>query len=172
MSVRLILGSESDVEKGNIFLATLRESGVDCQVSIASCHRNIGGEFEKFVVGIQEKIIVMLGGMELAAPGIIESLLRNAEKFDSIVFGVPTDKAARSAIENLPQGTAIITSGLNEISLKHSIINSALAVAKLVAMLGDESVKEGLKAWYRKNSKPVVPNVKLGEDGLIIINEA
>lgn len=170
--VRLILGSESDAEKGNIFLKVLEEVGVECRVSIASCHRNIGGEFEQTIFGISEEIIVMLGGMELAAPGIIESLLRNAENFDSIVFGIPTDRAARSAIENLPKGTAIITSGLNEISVTHSIINSALAVAKLVGMLGKKgAVEDGLRAWYKKNSKPVVLDVKLDENSLIIINE-
>ena len=155
--MRLILGSKNDFEKGYIFTDVMSKVGIACPISIASCHRNIGGDFEKFILGLQEKIIVMLGGMELAAPGIIESILRNAEKFDSIVFGIPTDKAARSAIENLPRGTSIITSGLNETSVNHSIINSALSVARLAAMLGEVRAMEGLRKYYISNAKPIVP---------------
>lgn len=171
--VRLILGSKNDASRGNEFLKVLKEIGVECNVSIASCHRNIEGkkrEFQKLVDKISEDIIVMMGGMELAAPGIIESILRNARRFNRIVFGIPLDKAARSAIENLPKGTAIITSGLNEISVSHGIINSALSVAKLAWLLSDDHgfFPDGLNHWYSEMAKenPLVSEVEL-VDGLI-----
>ena len=166
--VRVLLGSESDSIYANFLLEVLRDTYVRYDVSVISCHRNAGEDFEKFVKKIEERIIVFIGGMSLAAPGIIESILRNTIKYDHIVFGVPTDKAARSAIEDLPLGTAIITSGLNEISIKHSIVNSALAVAKLAAMLGNNEVFSGLADWYSKTNekKPIIPSVKLA-NGLI-----
>ncbi len=163
--VRVILGSESDGNNANIILKVLRDVAVKYGVSVASCHRNSGGRFEKFTKDIKEKIIVFIGGMSLAAPGLIESILRNTNNHDYIVFGVPTDKPARSAIEDLPMGTAIITSGLNETSLEHSLTNSALAIAKLAAILGNKEVFEGLAYWHKeiKDEKPLVPEVKLTE---------
>lgn len=176
--ISLILGSKTDKVNGNIFLEVLKTIGVGCNVSIASCHRHIGGdkrEFETFIAAIRENIIVMLGGLSLAAPGIIESLNRNARDFNKIVFAVPTDNAALSAIQDLPKGTAIITCGLNQVSSKHSIINSALSVAKLSYIAGCHKEKEiarGLSRWYddAANDNPLVPEVTL-VDGLIPVKK-
>lgn len=166
--VRILLGSISDNDNANVILEILHDTGITCAASVVSCHRNAGEEFNDFVLNIKENIIVFIGGMSLAAPGLIESILRNNGRFDQIVFAVPTDKAARSAIEDLPMGTAIITSGLNEISLKHSLANSALSIAKMALMLSSEPATK-LADFYKKlnRKKQLVEDLNL-EGGKII----
>lgn len=171
--VILILGSKTDGQNANVVLKIWGTLGITYRVAIASCHRHGGGEFEKFINGLEKNIIVFIGGMSLAAPGLIETLNKGAKKIDILVFAIPTDKAARSAIENLPAGTAIITSGLNTISLTHSLKNNALAIAKLIAMLKKEGVFTHLKRFYEimNGEKPLTSEVKLNKNGLIPIKE-
>ncbi len=172
MDIRVIAGSKSDKDNVNVLLEVLRDVGVSYRVSFASCHRHIGGkhkDFEELVAEIRESIIIMIGGLSLAAPGIIESLQRNMRNFDHLVIGVPTDKAALSAIQDLPKGTAILTCGFNEKSPKSGIINSALVAAKLAGMLGGNlAIDSGLRLWYSKAAEenPLVEEVEL-ENGLI-----
>jgi phosphoribosylcarboxyaminoimidazole (NCAIR) mutase len=160
--VRLILGSMTDNDKATKVLMIWKDLGIKYGTSVASCHRNIGGEFELFVSGIEQKIIVFIGGLSLAAPGIIESLLHNAKRFDHIVFAIPTDQAALSAVQDLPAGTPVITCGLNQVSLSHTLKNSALAVARLVLMnsVGErkKALSMSLSDFYQKMAveKPLV----------------
>jgi len=174
--IRFILGSKTDRPNANVMLAIWHILSIRAHVSIVSCHWHVGDEdlgFEAFVKSIPERLIVFIGGMSLAAPGIIETINKVSGYSDKIVFAVPTDKAARSAIEDLPMGTALLTSGLNTISLKHSLVNSAIAVAKLANLMvppGERrqvaqfELKEYLSAM--KEEKAIVPKVEL-VDGLI-----
>ncbi len=149
--VRLIMGSINDREKADKLEEVWKKINLPYKKSVASCHKHGGGDFTGFIKKINEKIIVFLGGMELAAPGLVEVVLKKADAWDKIVFAVPLDKAARSAVENLPKGTSIITGGLNEISLSHSLVNSALAVARLAYIWSyDEALLANLKKWYRE----------------------
>ena len=91
--VILILGSETDKPKANIVLKIWNKARLDYRVAIASCHRHGGGDFAAFICSISEKLIVFIGGMSLAAPGLIEVINKKADRFDAIVFGIPTDKA-------------------------------------------------------------------------------
>ena len=111
----------------------------------------MGNPYNSFLRSIEEPIVVYVGGMEFAAPGVVSAYFRNLGLNAKLVFSVPTDIAARSATENLPFGTPLITSGLNEISVKHSVKNSALAIAKIVAYGGNKEVERGLDAWFAKN---------------------
>ena len=168
--IYLILGSKTDWENANFILKVWREIGITYTVGIASCHRHGGGDFEEFIKGIEEKLIVFIGGMSLAAPGLIETVNKKASRWNCFIFGVPTDKAARSAIEDLPKGTAIITCGLNTVSLKHGLINSALVTAKLAATLNENlAALAKITTWYYQNLKdnPLVSAIKLDENGLI-----
>lgn len=171
--VILIMGSDTDADKANEVLKIWKAVGVNYRVAIASCHRHSVDEFAKFILSNDEKLIVFLGGMSLAAPGLIETILKKADKC-IMVFAIPTDKAAQSAIEDLPKGTAIITSGLNQVSLLHSLVNSALATAKLVGMFTNkQKIFNGLKEWYEENleKKPLIPCVVLNDDGTILQNK-
>lgn len=167
----LIMGSSSDKDNANKVLKIWHEVGVDPRVAIASCHKHGGGGFAEFINGIEEKLIVFLGGMSLAAPGLIEVInKKSTERSDAIVFGIPTDAAALSAIQDLPKGTAIITSGLNQVSLTHSLVNSALATAKLAMISGqNDNIFVGLNKWYKNNveENPLVPDMELSTDGII-----
>ena len=169
--VRLVLGSPTDIPHGNTMLAVFRDVGVQCGVTILSCDRDSGDGFEDTVKLFKEQLIVYVGGMDLAAPAIVGALNNNTGRFNKIVFAVPTDTAARSAIENRPEGNPIMTCGLNEISLKHSLINSALAIAKLAGMLGDREILDRLEERHKKfrAKKPMRAEVPLDEKGLIIV---
>ena len=170
VDVRLILGSPTDAPNGNLIIPIFQAAKIRYDVSFASCHRDAGEDFNTFVNSIDEKIIAFLGGMELAAPGCIASMLRNSQDFNKIVFAIPTDKAARSAIENLPEGTAVITCGLNETSPKHSIKNSGLAIAQMAYMLGHRmEIRDGLIGYYEdlRAKKPLIYRVELEANGLI-----
>lgn len=168
----VVLGSRSDAEKGNIFLRDFKALGATSRVDILSCHRNIE-DFKAFVRSINAKIVVFMGGMEFAAGGILESFLVAMAQLEVIVFVIPLDSAARSACENLPAGTALITSGLNEISVRHSIVNSALAVARLLSVMGNEKIRRGLVKYYKSLAaeKRWEQDIKLTSDGLIPIPE-
>lgn len=162
---RLVLGSKTDVDNARIVTKIWEEIGLKFIVSIASCHKHGGGEFEEFILEkVTEPIVAFLGGMELAAVGVIETLYRNHNMWGKIVFGIPTDKAARSAIENLPKGVAVITVGLNEISLNHSLTNSALSIAKLLS-IQDPSIIPGLQKYYQKmrDENPLIENLDMTE---------
>jgi phosphoribosylcarboxyaminoimidazole (NCAIR) mutase len=171
--VRLVLGSKTDAENANKILAIWKEIGLSYKVSSASCHRHGGGDFAKFVLSIKEPFIAFIGGMSLAAPGLIEVVKKKALQARYIVFAIPTDKAARSAVEDLPAITAIITSGLNTVSLSHSLKNSAVAIAKLCFLVSeDESIIDGLFKLYKKEEldKPLEEEIEL-VDGLIPIKK-
>ena len=166
----LILGSKKDWKNANVILEVWRDVSMTHWVGIASSHRHGDNDFADFIRGIKERLIVFIGGQSLAAPGLIETINKKAEKWDCFVFGVPTDKAARSAIEDLPKGTAIITCGLNETSLESGLVNSALVTAKLAARLsGNLLIIPGLIKWHYQNLKenPLTPVVELDENGLI-----
>jgi len=173
--VRLLLGSNSDIINGNILLSVFLELGIECKVSIISCHRH-KGEFDDFIRDMDEMdegIIIFLGGMNLAAPGVIRSIFTAASVMGKTVFAIPTDIAARSAIEDLPEGVSVITSGLNTINVKHGIKNSALAIAHMIVTFNrDSPIRKKLLEWYDKLKieKPFIPKIEL-KNGLIPIPE-
>jgi phosphoribosylcarboxyaminoimidazole (NCAIR) mutase len=173
--IRFVLGSETDAKEANELLKVWNRLSIKTEVSIASCHWHAGDEgdgFEKFIKGIAERIIVFIGGMSLAAPGIIETINKVNGCCEKIVFAVPTDQAARSAIEDVPKGTALLTSGLNTVSLNHSLFNSAVAVAKLAFMAMPKGRAPEAAFQLRvllseiRQSKPIVEKIKLA-NGLI-----
>jgi phosphoribosylcarboxyaminoimidazole (NCAIR) mutase len=167
---RIFEGSTSDGAKTNKVLAVLKKIGVTYGVSIASCHRNMDG-LPDFVESIHEKIIVFIGSMSLAAPGVIRAILTAAKRADCVVMGIPLDEAARSALEDLPPGVPVIACGLNTSDVNAGLVNAALNIGHIVAMT-QSSVKQGLLDWYEENKKkkPLVSSVKL-VDGLIPIEE-
>ena len=167
--VVVIAGSRSDDERTKEFLRILKECRVGYRTLVASAHVYAGQAFVDFVENIPERIIVFIGGMSLVAPGIISGIRRNMGRFDSMVFGVPTDSEARSAVEVLPLGTFVLTAGLNTINLTHGIKNNALAVAHFVLMVtGDKDISEGLTAWYAKlKAKKPMEEIDLDGEGFI-----
>jgi len=162
LAIRIIMGSRSDAKRTNELLAILMRLGIPYNVSIASCHRN-EAELKRFILSISEQIVVFIGGMSLAAPGIIRAIYIAAKVMKKIVFGIPLDAAACSAIEDLPAGTPVITCGLNTVSVSHSITNSALSIGHIVAVSGNEPVSNQLSAWYdeQQKKKPLIEAVEL-----------
>ncbi len=167
--VRVMMGSESDAEQGNKVLAILRKNCVAHKVTIASCHRNIGGEFEELAKRIEERVILMIGGMSFAAPGIMSSLLRNGGKLGHVIIAIPLDEAARSAIEDLPKGTVVLTCGLNQTSISHSIENATLAAVQLNAIFrlleNEPRPMTAFAAYLDGSSKKLIDEVELDSNG-------
>lgn len=162
MVVRVIMGSQSDAERTNELLTILKRLEIPYNVSVASCHRN-EAELVQFVLSLKEQIIVFIGGMSLAAPGIIRSIYTANKVMTKIIFGIPLDVAARSAIEDLPAGTPVTTCGLNTAGFRHSLTNSALAIGHIFAVSGNGSVTQHLSEWYdeQQKEKPLVESVGL-----------
>jgi len=170
--VRVNLGSISDAPLANIFLALLWKLGVRYGVSVGSCHWDAGEVFQDHIQDFSEEILVGIGGMSFAAAGFMSALDRNSRRTGRIVLAVPLDKAAQSAIEDLPPGTPVLTCGLNQSDVKASITNAALAVANIVAR-NDHEVRRKLQQWYAemRAKKQAIPELPLDEKGLIVIPE-
>jgi phosphoribosylcarboxyaminoimidazole (NCAIR) mutase len=162
------MGSKSDWLMGNVFLKLMKELGIRVHPSIASCHWSAGNDYTEFCFNISENIIVVMGGMSLAAPGTIESMIRNFKEFGMIVFGIPLDEAALSAIQDLPPGIPVMTCGLNKKDVRASITNAALAIARIIGR-DDSNVQEKIAEYYakKKKEKGIVEKIQLNKDGLI-----
>lgn len=167
--ILLIMGSKTDKEKANVVLKKWKELGLEARVAIASCHKHGGGEFKSFIDEIDERIIVFLGGMSLAAPGLIQVLMQKAGR-NKIIYAIPTDKAAVSAVNDLPKGTAIIPGIFNQVSLTHGLINNALNIANLYCVLNNsDRISAALVLDHKKTveENPLTPDIKLDANGLL-----
>lgn len=147
--VRVNQGSKSDWKWTNKLLALFQKLGIRYGVSTGSCHWGAGKEFEEHIKRFPENIIVIIGGMSLAAPGIASALDRNAKKIGRIMMGIPLDEAAHSAIEDLPPGTPVLTCGYNRVNVEASIINAGLAIANIIARY-DLDVRAKLQHWFEE----------------------
>ena len=164
--VHLCLGSETDAENANHVLRVWHDLHLDYVGSYLSAHRQAGAEFTGKILAMKEPIIAFMGGLSLAAPGEISGILVNNIRPEQIVFGIPTDRAARSAIENLPAGTVVLTSGLNEISPRHGFINSALAIARIANLI--EPNRPNIINWHiRFNQSKPSKKIQFDPNGLI-----
>jgi len=165
--VRIILGSVTDGEGASKITRILNEIGIPIKVSIASCHWQTGDGFEKFIQELKEDLIAYVGGMQFAAPGIAETINKVSGQSYKIILAVPTDKIARHACEDFPQGTAVFTAGFNSVSPEHGLINSALGIAKLYAWRYPD-FRTALQKYLDKMraAKPLVKEVEL-VNGLI-----
>lgn len=166
--IRFSIGSMSDQEAANVFLELMKKFGIKVHPSVASCHWSAGHDFTEFIGNIEEDLIVMMGGMSFAAAGITAGTLRNLECIEKIVFAIPLDEAALSAIQDLPPGTPVITCGFNKKDVGASITNAAIAVAMMIAQI-DQDVRENILEYYKKKRavKGIVEKLELDQDGLI-----
>ncbi|EKE21051.1 MAG: phosphoribosylaminoimidazole carboxylase catalytic subunit [uncultured bacterium] len=162
------MGSMSDWRMGNLFLALMKKFGIRVHPSVASCHWSAGNDFTVFIAGIEEDLIAIMGGLSLAAPGIAGSTIQNLEEFGKLVFGIPLDEAALSAIQDLPPGVPILTCGFNKKDVTISITNAALAVARIIGR-DDPAVQQKIADYYRvkREEKGIVEKIELDQNGLI-----
>ncbi|MDO8592458.1 MAG: hypothetical protein Q7R92_01625 [bacterium] len=166
--VRLILGSDSDWQAANVIIGVLNAIGIPVRVSIASCHWHSGDGLENFIRGLKEDFIAYIGGMQFAAPGIAETVNKVGWQSHKIILAVPTDKIAKHACEDMPEGTVIFMAGFNSIKLEHGLINSALGIAKLYAWKYPDFRKDlSLYFYNMRNRKLLVEEVELDGSGLI-----
>lgn len=172
--LRIVLGSSSDAEKANIILGILQRCGVSYGVSVCSCHRQAGPEFNDFIFNIEEKIIAYIGGMSFGAPGDAESVARNAKQLMKLFVSIPLDKTAMLTTETLPEGVPILTTGFNRENITHGLKNAGMALVKLAALVHNKpEILNKLQLIFDElgEKKKLVPAVELGENGLIPTNK-
>ncbi len=85
---------------------------------------------------VKESKVVFLGEVDLLESGFIESLVFADSSKRRIFFAVPTEIEFAKALNNLPLGMAILTSGFNEENFDAGIINNALSIIKTIVEHG------------------------------------
>lgn len=168
LSVRLILGSKSDIKHANVILSVLRCIGIPAKVSVASCHWHTGDGFEEFIRELEEDLIAYIGGMQFAAPGIAETINKVSKQSYKIILAIALDKIAQRACEDFPLGTVVFTAGFNSIDLKTGLQNSALGIANLYAWRYPD-FRQKLRDYYYalRVEKVLAGELQLDKKGLI-----
>lgn len=145
LSVRIIIGSKSDVETCQPIQVYLAELGVQSDFHVSSAHRNP----EKTLALVKDaekdgiKVIIACAGMAAHLPGVI------ASHTILPVIGVPLKGSTLSgedalfSIVQMPPGIPVATVAINGVK------NAAILAAQIIA-LQDEQVRENLKAQRKK----------------------
>jgi 5-(carboxyamino)imidazole ribonucleotide mutase len=144
-SVRIIIGSKSDLETCQPIQNYLAELGVESDFYVSSAHRN--PEKTLALVKTAEKegiqVIIACAGMAAHLPGVI------ASHTILPVIGVPLKGASLSgedalySIVQMPPGIPVATVAINGVK------NAAILAAQIIA-LQDEKVRDNLIAQRKK----------------------
>jgi len=148
--VLIILGSKSDSETMKGCLTMLDEFGIPYDYQISSAHRNT--EKTRTLAETAEskgfKVIIAAAGMAAALPGVV------AAHTILPVIGVPMPGSALNGVDALysivqmPSGIPVAAMAIGS----HGAKNAALLAVRILA-LGDESIAEKLKDYYKKLAK-------------------
>jgi 5-(carboxyamino)imidazole ribonucleotide mutase len=145
LSVRIIIGSKSDLETCQPIQDYLSELGVQSDFHISSAHRNP----EKTLALVKSaekdgiKVIIACAGMAAHLPGVI------ASHTILPVIGVPlkgfslSGEDALYSIVQMPPGIPVATVAINGVK------NAAILAAQIIA-LQDGKVRENLLAQRKK----------------------
>ncbi len=143
MSVKIILGSKSDLEVGEKAVKVLKELEIDHEMTVSSAHRT-PERTKELCEGAD--VFIAVAGLAAALPGVI------AAHTTKPVIGVPV--AGRMNLDSLlsivqmPPGVPVATVGMNRGD------NAALLAAEILAN-SDEDIKEKLER-YREDRKEKV----------------
>jgi 5-(carboxyamino)imidazole ribonucleotide mutase len=147
VDVLVLLGSKSDTDAVSGCGRILDEFGISFRQEISSAHR----QPERTVELVREaegggvKIIIAAAGMAAHLPGVA------ASHTILPVIGVPLDgsslcgKDALYSIVQMPKGVPVACMAIGS----HGAQNAALLAVEILA-LGDESLREKLKAYRRE----------------------
>ncbi|MCA6085044.1 5-(carboxyamino)imidazole ribonucleotide mutase [Candidatus Endomicrobiellum agilis] len=162
--VAIIVGSGSDLLVVNGTVKTLKKFELSHSLNIASAHRT--SQYLKKCIQDAEssgvKVFIAAAGMAAALPGVI------ASETVLPVIGVPVDGRNLSSFDSLfsivqmPKGVPVATVAVGSAGA----VNAAILAVQIIAV-GDESLKEKLKAYRTKIAEAVVKeDLKLQKSGI------
>ena len=141
MKVAIIMGSDSDWGVMKAAVDTLKDFGVDVELTVASAHRT-PDKVHDFVKNSSAQIFIAAAGMAAHLAGVVASLTTRP------VIGVPINSEPFKGLDALlstvqmPGGVPVATMAVNGAK------NAALFATEILA-LQDDSLAEKLSA-YRK----------------------
>jgi 5-(carboxyamino)imidazole ribonucleotide mutase len=153
--VGVIMGSRSDWDTMRHVGYTLEQLAVAYETRVVSAHRTPDLLFEYASAAEERGLRAIVAGAGGAAhlPGM------TASKTTLPVLGVPIQSAALSGIDSLlsiaqmPPGVPVGTLAIG----RPGAINAALLAASIIA-LGDDAVRERLRAWRQEQTAEVLAN--------------
>jgi len=151
--IAIIMGSQSDWETMRHAAETLTALGIDCEKRIVSAHRTPAWMAEYAGSAENRGLQVIIAGAGGAAhlPGMV------AANTILPVLGVPIESHALKGMDSLlsivqmPGGIPVGTLAIGEAGAK----NAALLAAAILAT-SDETIREKLEAFRRKQSEAVL----------------
>jgi phosphoribosylaminoimidazole carboxylase PurE protein len=141
--VGIVIGSKTDTELIQPALDTLKQLGIDYELSVISAHRN-PEKLREYGLGVERrglKVIIAAAGRAAHLPGVLASCTTLP------VVGVPLPTSelkgidALLSISQMPGGVPVACMGIGKSGAK----NAALLAAQI---LGTEH--KGIKEAYRK----------------------
>lgn len=159
--VAIVMGSTSDWPTMKQAALMLKEFGVDFEAKVVSAHRtpNLLVEFAESADEQGYSCIIAGAGGAAHLPGMI------AAHTHLPVFGCPVKSKALNGLDSLlsivqmPKGVAVGTLAIGEAGAA----NAGLLAAQVVA-LQDETVKDAIIAFRRKQTDTVLQNANLELD--------
>jgi len=139
--VALLMGSDSDFDRLEPCVTTLRELGIDCLVRVLSAHRT-PAEAHDYAATAHEKglkVLVGMAGVAAHLAGVLASVARVP------VLGVPAAGGALDGLDALlstvqmPGGVPVATFAIG----RSGAMNAAIFACKILA-LGDEELASKL----------------------------
>jgi len=161
MKVAVVMGSDSDLEVMEGAINTLKDFGIEVEVSIISAHRTpeLALEFAKTAESRGVEVIIAGAGLSAHLPGVVAALTTLP------VIGVPIKAKPLKGIDALlsivqmPPGVPVATVGIGNAK------NAALLAVSILSLKYPE-LKEKLKSYRDSLKKSVVKkNEKLVEKG-------
>ena len=139
MKVAIIMGSDSDWKVMKAAVDTLKNFGVEVELTVASAHRT-PAKVHDFVKSSDAKIFIAAAGMAAHLAGVVASLTTKP------VIGVPINSEPFKGLDSLlstvqmPGGVPVATMAVNGAK------NAALFSVEILA-LQDDSLAEKLSAY-------------------------
>ncbi len=143
MKVTVLVGSKSDLEIAEKVRTRLTALGVDCDVHVASAHRN-PDKVDRLVKDPATDVFVAMAGLSAALPGVV------AARTLKPVVGVPLHRGlgldSLLSVVQMPPGIPVASVGLDAAE------NAALLAAEILALKFPELTKalEAYRAKWRE----------------------
>lgn len=144
VKVAVVIGSESDREKGLEAVNVLESFGVEYDLRVLSAHRN-PKDLEEYLESSDADVFIAIAGLSAALPGYI------ASRTVKPVIGVPRDVKiggldALLSIVQMPSGVPVACVGIDNAK------NAAVLAVQMLA-LKDAKLAEKLREFRDKGSR-------------------
>ncbi|MCD6530628.1 5-(carboxyamino)imidazole ribonucleotide mutase [Candidatus Bathyarchaeota archaeon] len=144
VKVAVVIGSESDREKGLEAVNVLKRFGVEYDLRVLSAHRN-PKDLEEYLKSSDAEVFIAIAGLSAALPGYI------ASRTIKPVIGVPREvkvgglDALLSTVQ-MPSGVPVACVGIDNAK------NAAILAIEILS-LKDEKLEEKLREFRSRGSR-------------------